>query len=911
MRLILTHEQADFDALASMLGASLLDDDALPVLPRKMNRNVRSFITLYGAELPFVDACDLSPNHIEAVTLVDTQSLVTIKGMGAGTKVRVVDHHPPRKSLPRDWEVVSEQIGATTTILTEAIEAHNESLDAIQATLLLLGIYEDTGSLTYASTTPRDIRAAAHLVDQGASLQIAANYLNPPLSAEQRLIYDRLVAEAQTHNIHGHRIIVTCGEAGEASEEISSLAHKLRDLLDPDAIFVLVSTVEGVRMVARSTTDGIDVAAIAAHFGGGGHERAAAALIKRSPLPVGEGTDGNVYSTRLLMEETQHGQVTAPLPVGEGSGVRAICQELLNILPRHVRPSVTAAQIMSHRPKVLPPEATLQEAARLMQKYGYEGFPVVKDGRVIGLLTRRAVDRALAHKLNLTAASLMEAGEVTVRPDDSLQYLQGRMTDSGWGQVPVVDPQTHKVVGIVTRTDLLKTLAPKARRATHHNLAEKLEKFLPAECLVLIHTVAEEATAQRLPLYLVGGFVRDLLLDRPSLDFDMVVEGDAIALAGSLAAHYGGKVTTHSRFGTAKWFPAASYPPLSSPHAPRSTLPAQPPTTSSLDLISARQEFYDHPSALPSVERGSIKMDLHRRDFTINTMALRLDGHHYGELLDPWGGYNDLEEGLVRVLHSLSFVDDPTRMLRAVRFEQRFGFSIETHSLQLMAEARSMLEKLSSDRIRHELNLILTEVRAADILARLDELNLLTAIHPSLTWDESLRRELGRDLDQPPPPDWGYLPDLGPVPLRQALGYLLWLSPLSHVKIDSVATRLRIPMLMRRNLKAACELRQDLPELKKAKPSAIFTRLEDVPLLAIYAVYLGSTGKCRQILNDFVVRWRHVRPKTTGNELKSRGLPPGRIYQNILKRLRDAWLDGEITTVAEEQTLLEDMLKSA
>jgi len=868
MRLILTHEQADFDALASLLGAYLLEDGALPVLPRKMNRNVRSFVTLYGAELPFVDPRDLPSGPVEAVTLVDTQSLVTIKGMGAETKVRVIDHHPLRRSLSPDWEIATTQTGATTTMLVEAVEANNGSLSAIQATLLLLGIYEDTGSLTYASTTPRDVRAAAHLLEQGASLQIAANFLNPSLSSEQRQVYDRLAAEAQTYNIHGHRIVITCGDLGEMNEEVSSLAHKLRDLLDPDAIFVLVTTSEGIRMVARSTTDGIDVAAIASHFGGGGHERAAAALIKSQPLA-------------------------------------AICQELLEILPRCVRPSISVAQIMSRRPRLLKPETSLQEAAALMQKYGYEGFPVVKEGRVVGLLTRRAVDRALAHKLNLTAASLMEAGEVTVRPDDSLQQLQARMTDSGWGQVPVVDPKTDKIVGIVTRTDLLKTLAPKAHPAARLNLADKLEKALPPERLALIRAVAEEATAQKLPLYVVGGFVRDLLLDRPSLDFDMVVEGDAIALARALAKRYGGKVTSHSRFGTAKWLITEGGKDSSFVLHPSSFI-FHP---SSLDFISARQEFYDRPSALPSVERGSIKLDLHRRDFTINTLALRLDGHHYGELLDPWGGLNDLEDGLVRVLHSLSFVDDPTRMLRAVRFEQRFGFRIETRTLQLMDEARPLLEKLSGDRIRHELNLILNEVCAADILARLAELKLLTAIHLALAWDDDLRRILASGLDQPPPADWGHVPDLGPVPRRLALGYLLWLGSLDAPGVDAVSARLRFPAALRRNLKAASVLRQDLPALSESKPSAIFTRLEDVPLLAVYSVFLMAKGKSRQVLNDFVVRWRHMRPTTTGHDLKSRGVPPGRVYQRILGRLRDAWLDGEVKTEAEELALLERLIQ--
>ncbi len=282
MRVILTHEQADFDAIASLLGAVLLDEGALPVLPRRVNRNVRAFLTLYGAELPFVDPRDLPAGTIASVTLVDTQSLVTLKGMSAATRVRVLDHHPLRSGLPADWEVRAEEIGATTTLLVEQLGENGFDLTTLQATLLLLGVYEDTGSLTYVRTTARDARAAASLLEAGADLRIVTRFLNPPLSLEQRVVYDQLLANARTHQIHGYRVVIAAGDARGTAEEISSLTHKLRDLLDPDALFVLVTTGEGTRLVARSAADGIDVSAVAAHFGGGGHDRAAAALVRAS-----------------------------------------------------------------------------------------------------------------------------------------------------------------------------------------------------------------------------------------------------------------------------------------------------------------------------------------------------------------------------------------------------------------------------------------------------------------------------------------------------------------------------------------------------------------------------------------------------------------------------------------------------
>jgi tRNA nucleotidyltransferase (CCA-adding enzyme) len=862
MRLILTHENADFDAIASLFAASLLDERALPVLPRRLNRNVRAFLTLYGGDFSFVDPRDIPREKIHSILLVDTQSLITLKGMGKETKIRVIDHHPRKKTLPSEWEISLEEIGAATTRFIERLQEIRPPLSTAQATLLLLGIYEDTGSLTYASVTPRDIRAAAWLLEAGASLQLATDFLNPPLSPAQRKLYESLAESAETHLIHGRRVTLACGDAREIQDEVSSLAHKLRDRFDSDAVFLLVMMKDGVRLVARTTTDALDAGAVAAHFGGGGHERAAAALIHyegKSPPHV--------------LEET--------------------CRALLDYLPHCTRPAKTVGEIMSRSPQTLSPETSAAEAAKLMQRYGYEGYPIVENGRVVGLLTRRAVDRARAHRLNLTAASLMKAGEVTVSPHDSIQTLQLRMIDSGWGQIPVVEE--GKIIGIVTRTDLLKTLAPSELPPSRRNIAARLEASLPDARLRLVRAVSKIAAEEDMALYLVGGFVRDVLLNRPSLDFDFVVEGDAIALAKSVARHYGGRVTAHSRFGTAKWFfDEKVYAHLDTS---ADALPLF------VDFISARTEFYESPTALPTVSRGSIKLDLHRRDFTINTLAIRLDGHHYGELHDYWGGLADLERGIVRVLHSLSFVDDPTRMLRAVRFEQRFGFHISPRTLDLMAEARPLLKKLSGQRLRHEIDLILDEPKAADMLARLAALHLLEEIHPALQWDSDAASRVTAAFVLAEKP----LPPLDKLPPRRAAGYLAWLLPLTKEDCLSLSKKLRFHAALRRALCDASALAKDIPSLRGAPPSVWTRRLENThPILAhLFAALYPRERAFREYLDH----WHSTRPITDGNLLKTRGLAPGPRYKIILSRLRDAWLDGKIQTEEEELALLDSLLK--
>jgi tRNA nucleotidyltransferase (CCA-adding enzyme) len=871
MRVILTHELADFDALASQLGAWLMDETALPVLPGRLNRNVRAFINLYGVELPFVQRQDLPRGQVEALTLVDTQSAISIKGTHAGTQVQVVDHHPTRPDLPEDWRVLIDPTGATATLFVEELRQRSARLSVIQATLMLLGIYEDTGSLTYTRTTPRDLQAAAYLLGQGANLEVANDYLNHPLSLDQQNLMDDLRTRATAHEVFGHTLIVATGDATEMDEEISSIAHKLRDLLDPDGLVLLVAVRGGVQLVARTTDEHIDAAGIAAEFGGGGHRRAAAAIIKRGEL-------------------------------------EPLLEQLIACLPDHVRPAVTVRQLMSRGPQLLDAATPVAEVAEKMQRYGYEGYPVVSGDELIGLITRRAVDRALSHRMRVPVKDVMESGSVTVGPDDSIQSLQQVMAETGWGQIPVVE--AGQIIGIVTRTDLLKTMALKAALPGRLNLAERLEHNLPGGHLQLLSAIAAQAETQGRALYIVGGFVRDLLLERASLDYDLVVEGDAIRLGDSLAEAFGGRITAHRRFGTAKWHVESPeiFSRIGIPEAQHAGLPE------TLDLISARTEFYTHPTALPTVERGSIKLDLHRRDFTINTLALRLDGRHYGELHDYWGGHDDLRRGLMRVLHSLSFVDDPTRILRAVRFEQRFGFAIEPRSLDLLraalvepAEGNALLDQVSGDRIRHELENILNESEFDAILTRLDDLGVLRAIHPDLAWDPDAYARLRRI--EPPAPEWGLEPDFKSAPLVRALGYALWLLPLTPVQIHAVCERLHMPQYLQTLLEATCELAQRFKADPQASPSLLVGPLDEAPAPARYAVYLASDDPhIREAMSAYIHQWQHMQPGTTGHDLRARGVSPGPVYKQILTMLRAAWLDGEISTPDDERALLDELL---
>lgn len=427
------------------------------------------------------------------------------------------------------------------------------------------------------------------------------------------------------------------------------------------------------------------------------------------------------------------------------------------------------------------------------------------------------------------------------------------------------------------------------------NLKSRLEASLAPGQLRLLHLAADAASQSGLPLYIIGGSVRDLILGFAIQDLDLTVEGDAIALARALAKRHGGRVTAHSKFGTAKWF-----------------LPKDLHTESSetLDLISARSETYKHPAALPTVKPGNLDDDIRRRDFTINTLAIRLDGDHFGELRDDLGGMDDLKQGIVRTLHAKSFIDDPTRMYRAVRYAERYGFKIAEETLALIPEARPLIEKLSAQRIRHELDLILEEWNAAAMLARLAALDLLQPIHPALTFDESMRERLThlhtyRGLQHLSP--WNITK--GEQMHPSDLGWLLWLMSLSQEEVSALNDRLHFTADLLAALFAVSKMYAAQPSFIGLKPSQCVERLESYPLAAVEAVgYAAKDPRVKECFDEYISKWRYIKPHLNGDDLKALGVEPGPRYAVILRRLRNAWLDGEVKTEAEEKALLKTLL---
>lgn len=408
---------------------------------------------------------------------------------------------------------------------------------------------------------------------------------------------------------------------------------------------------------------------------------------------------------------------------------------------------------------------------------------------------------------------------------------------------------------------------------------------LPPASRQLLRAVAQQAEEQGLPLYIVGGFVRDALLGLRSLDLDLVVEGDAIAFGRKLVRQLGGSLQAHKAFGTAVWTleSASGLPPF-------------------VDLISARREHYAHSGALPTVELSTLRDDQYRRDFTINTLALRLDGAQAGELHDPFGGLADLRRGLVRVLHDGSFSDDPTRMFRASRFAGRLGFRLEgSTSAQLRANLDA-IHHVSGERLFNELNLILHEPQRSPILSRLQARGVLRAVEPGLGFTSGMAAEL--DAARLPAEGWGLQTDAA------ELGWAVWLGQLPVETVRQVSQRLRFPRELATAVTGTASLRTQVRGWLGQPASALARRLDRLPLLSIYAAsLLQHSAQAARLLATYARRWRNLHAHTDGEALKARGVEPGPAYGRILGALRDAWLDGQVTTVKQEQALLERLLR--
>jgi tRNA nucleotidyltransferase (CCA-adding enzyme) len=536
---------------------------------------------------------------------------------------------------------------------------------------------------------------------------------------------------------------------------------------------------------------------------------------------------------------------------------------------------------MSSPVRTIDTGATMAEAGELMARWGHGGLPIVEGGDLVGLVTRKDVDKASRHGLeHAPVTGFMGRDVVTVQPDLDLYGLERLLATRGIGRVPVVDG--GELIGIITRKDVLRAEHGDAyldrRLARAHPQAAKkflggIETLLPEHVRNALRHLGEIAAERGQRAHVVGGFVRDMLLSRRNLDLDIVVEGDGVAFAESAAQALGARVKVHRRFGTAVLVLSREF---------------------HVDIASSRSEYYTKPGALPTVERSTLRQDLFRRDFTVNAMAACIDPDCFGQLADPFGGLRDLEHGVVRVLHGLSFVDDPTRVLRAARFEERYGFRMDasTEELARRAVAMRMLAEVSGARIREELIDIFDEEHPQQVLARLHALGALEELAPmdadpsilpdALEATDGAVRHLGGMLSRPPRRRTALVAAFAssgpPLSCERWLRHHRFGREYSEV---ALAVSARSQTVLRA-----------LQDRRGMRDSRLYRLLEPLPIEAIAVFWARADELGRARIDRFASVLASIRPAVSGRDLIDMGLEPSEAFTAILARALDDRLDG-------------------
>jgi tRNA nucleotidyltransferase (CCA-adding enzyme) len=869
MDVITTHINADFDSLASMLAAKKLYPQAVLVFPGSQERSLRDFFihsTLYAFEVERIKNIDLE--EVQRLILVDTRQISRIGKFSEvlskpDLEIHIYDHHPPSsEDLHGSLEVISE-VGATVTLLLERLQVKGIEITPDEATVMMLGIYEDTGNLTFSSTKEEDFKAAGYLVRKGANLSILSNVITKELTAEQIFLLNELIQSATRYTFHGIDVVIAEASVDRYIGDIAVLVHKLKDMENLDVLFVLVRMEDRIYLIGRSRLEEVNVSEIATEFGGGGHPTAASATVKGMTL-----TEAHDRLVETLKEMVRHKKV--------------------------------ARDAMVYPVKTVEPDRTLEEAGEILTRYNLNMLPVLQNEKVIGLISKQVVERAVYHGLKSSRVKEYMTTEFSiVSPDTPFSRVQALVIGQDQSLLPVIEKD--RLVGAISVGDVMRILQEEMMKsekgvsvfenpplyARKKMISKFMEERFPERIHDLLVKFGKVGDELAYPVYAVGGFVRDLLLRVENFDVDIVVEGDGIRFAEEFEKKFPCRIRTHKKFGTAIiLFPDGL----------------------KVDVATARWEVYDSPAALPTVESASIKMDLYRRDFTINALAIQLNPKAFGELIDFFGGVKDIKEKVIRVLHNLSFVEDPTRVFRAIRFEQRFGFQIGKHTQNLMKNAVKVgfLERLSGGRVFSELVLILQEETPIPALKRMSDYNLFHFLHPKLKFDEQaeiLFQQIHHVIS------WFDLLFLEQQYERWLIYFYGLIDFLKEEETEELCRRLALnEKLKKRVMEGKLQADQALLQIyswittdRQPKRSEIYNVLAPLPTESkLFMMAKTTQVATRRYISLYFTQLKDTKPLLRGTDLIQMGMKSGPSIKRVLTDLLKARLDEQVITRQDE-----------
>ena len=424
MQIVTTHKNTDFDGFASVIAATLLFPDALAVLPKHLNPNVKAFLSIHKELFLTHTAADVDLKAVDRLIVVDVNSWSRLDRMEPlknrnGIEILLWDHHIEQGSIHASSSCI-EPVGATTTLLVRELKKKRKLLTPMQATLLLAGIYEDTGNLTFPSTTSEDAHAAGWLLERKADLIILSTFLKPAYSEKHKAILSQMLQNAERSKIKGHRISINKVSIAGHVDSLAVVVRMVMEILNVDAAFGIFSEPEQGRcmVIGRGQAEGLDVGAIMRSMGGGGHPRAGSAQLKA------------VHPD-------------------------AVEQWIRELIQGNQQSSVQISDLMSFPVSTVTSQTTMEEVAMMLRHQGITGIPVVDDGRIVGMISRRDFRRVRKEsQLKSPVKAFMSKEVLTIAPGNSPMQAAAIMVKHDVGRLPVVE--NGRVIGILTRSDVMR-----------------------------------------------------------------------------------------------------------------------------------------------------------------------------------------------------------------------------------------------------------------------------------------------------------------------------------------------------------------------------------------------------------------------------------------------------------------------
>ncbi len=863
MKIITSHINLDFDGYASACLLTLFFKGYNLVFPGSKEEKVNHFVTKNHHKLPEeLNLQSIRNIKLESIVVTDTSKCERLSELCEKIKeisperLWTFDHHTKDVEeifLRAKGSFIKER-GSSTSIVVDFLKENGVKIPDFYATLGIIGIYEDTDFLSFSETRPEDVEAVAYLLRCGADLSEVAGVLKNPLTPSQIELLNLIIPAIEKLTVRGREVAVVRLSLNRYYSDVSSVIHRVMELENIGFFIAILQMEKKVYLIVKSNFSDIDLRDI---FQGiaFGHQNAVSGIFRNK----------TVFEVEKMVKN-----------------------RLENLPPLNRIKHIQSPPIF-----ILSEDQTVKKAFEIFNRVKVNTLPVKdNEGRIIGYVSRQDIDYAISKGFEkVKTGNFVNRDIIVLNAEDEIDRAKRVFMETGVKLLFV--EENGKITGLVTRTSALKhsLVVKDVGLKTTVNLRDRLKEYLPDYIYRILLIASDIASEMGVDLYIVGGFVRDLLLKKRNLDLDLVVSKDGMEFGKKLAEKIDAGVKVHDKFNTAKLNIGSRL---------------------RIDIATLRFEYYEMPGDLPRITAGSLFHDLYRRDFTINAMAVCLNRQRFGELIDYFNGRRDLKDRIIRVLHSMSFIDDPTRILRALRFKHRFRFTIgkTTESLMVAAANMNIFSTISGARYLKEFKQLFAEKNASFILDDFERYGCATFLKKDLKTDDYIK-SIALNIDSVV--TWYQL--LYKKDVEQWLLYLMAILIHQNYKERmEIANKL---FLKRKEKDIILNYRSFLREYsvfassKERKLSEYyhFFKKREVEIL-LFALAFFEDEEYKKHISIYIDRYMDFKLKVNGKDAIKLGMKEGFGVKRVLDKLTSEVIDRGLYSREEQLKLLHSIVRS-